>query len=279
MMRKAPKYAADALILDLEDAVPATEKERARPAVRRMLEELGRAGQTLFVRINELDKGVGQSDLEAVVCRELYGVMMPKVSGPDDIRQADTLLTFFERKNGLDVGSIFIDPVLETAQGLRQAYEVATASPRIAHMGGLTGKDGDIARAIGFQWTPEGMETIFYLSKVLLDVRAAGIAYPLGGRGWWDIRDLEGLRTEAVRTRQLGYTGMLLIHPSHVPIVNEVFTPTEGEIEHWKALVAAMEQSEREGRAAVTYKGMMVDIAHAKSARDMLRWAKDLGVA
>lgn len=279
MMRKAPRYGADALILDLEDSVPLPEKERARPTVRRMLEELGRANQTLFVRINDLENGLGASDLEAVVCRELYAVMMPKVSGPEDIRQVDTLLTFFERKNGLDVGSIFIDPLLETAQGLRQAYEVATASPRIAYMGGLTGKDGDIARAIGFQWTLEGLEAIFYLSKVLLDVRAAGIPYPLGGRGWWDIRDLEGLRTEAVRTRQLGYTGMLLIHPSHVPIVNEVFTPTKEEIEHWKALVAAMEESEREGRAAVIYKGAMVDIAHARAARDMLRWAQELGVA
>jgi citrate lyase subunit beta/citryl-CoA lyase len=277
-MQKAAKYGADALILDLEDAVPLPEKERARSSVHKMIEELGKGGQTLFVRVNDLETGLTGADLEAIMSPYLYAVMLPKVSGPEDVRQVDTLLTFLERKNGLDAGSVLIDPLLETAQGLRQAYEVGVASPRIAYMGGITGRDGDIARAIGFQWTPEGLETLFYLSKVLLDARAAGVPYPMGGRGWWDIRDLDGLRVEAVKSKQLGYTGMLLIHPSHVPIVNEVFTPSKEEIAHWRALVAAMEECEREGRAVATHNGVMVDIAHVKAARDMLQWARDLGV-
>ena len=108
--------------------------------------------------------------------------MLPKVTGPEDVKKVDAVLEFLERKHGIPVGSILIDPVLETAQGMRQAYEVAIASPRVAHLGGITGKDGDIARAIGFQWTPEGHEAFFYISKVLLDARAANIPYPIGGR-------------------------------------------------------------------------------------------------
>jgi citrate lyase subunit beta/citryl-CoA lyase len=277
-MLKAPRFGADALILDLEDAVALADKPRSRVTVRKALEELGKAGQTLFVRVNDFETGMTGEDLEAVVCPHLYAVMLPKVTGPDDIKAADTLISFFERKNGMQPGSVLINPSLETAQGMRQAYEVAIASPRIAHMGGLTGKDGDIARAIGFEWTPEGHEAFYYISKVLLDARAANVPYPIGGRGWWDIQDLEGLRAEAIRTRQFGYTGMLLIHPSHVQIVNEVFTPTKEKIAHWKELIAAVEECEREGRSVVIYNGMMVDTAHVKVARDMLKWAAELGV-
>jgi citrate lyase subunit beta/citryl-CoA lyase len=278
-IQKAPRFGADALILDLEDAVALPDKPRARGSVRKMLAELGAAGQTLFVRVNDFETGLTWADLDAVVCPELYCVMLPKVTGPEDVKKADTILEFLERKNGIEVGTILIDPVLETAQGMRQAYEVAIASPRVVHLGGLTGKDGDIARAIGFQWTPEGHEAFYYISKVLLDARAAGIAYPIGGRGWWDIHDLDGLRAEAIRTKNFGYSGMLLIHPSHVPIVNEVFTPTKEEIAHWKELIAAVEKCESEGSSVVTFNGMMVDTAHVKVARDLLKWASELGVA
>ncbi|MGH8014515.1 MAG: HpcH/HpaI aldolase/citrate lyase family protein [Candidatus Binataceae bacterium] len=277
-MEKAPRFGADALILDLEDAVAPPDKARARVSVRKLLESLGESGQTLFVRVNDFETGLTGEDLEAVVCPYLYAVMLPKVTGPDDVKAADTLISFFERKNGMEPGSVLIDPVLETAQGIRQAYEVALASLRVAHLGGLTGKDGDIARAIGFQWTPEGHEAFFYISKVLLDARAANIPYPMGGRGWWDIKDLEGLRAEAIRTRQFGYNGMILIHPSHVPVVNEVFTPSKDEIAHWKELIAAVEECERAGSSVLTFNGMMVDTAHVKLARDMLKWASELGV-
>ena len=278
-IEKAPRFGADALILDLEDAVALPDKPKARPVVRKMVEELGGAGQTMMVRVNDFETGLTWADLDAVVCKELYCVMLPKVTGPEDVKRADTIIEFLERKQGIETGTVLIYPVLETAQGMRQAYEVGIASPRVVHMGGLTGKDGDIARAIGFHWTPEGHEAFYYISKVLLDARAANVPYPMGGRGWWDIQDLDGLREEAVRTKNFGHTGMLLIHPSHVAIVNEVFTPTKAEIAHWKELIAAVEQCEREGSSVVTFNGMMVDTAHVKVARDMLKWASELGVA
>jgi citrate lyase subunit beta / citryl-CoA lyase len=278
-MLKAPRFGADALILDLEDAVAQPDKAKARPIVRKVVDELGNAGQTVMVRVNDFETQMTWADLDAVVSSQLYAVMLPKVTGPEDVRRADTIIEFLERKHSIEVGTVLIYPVLETAQGIRRAYEVAIASPRVVHLGGLTGKDGDIARAIGFQWTPEGLEAFFYISKVLLDARAANIPYPMGGRGWWDIQDLDGLRIEAVRTRNFGYTGMVLIHPSHVPIVNEVFTPTADQISHWRELIAAVEQCEREGRSVVTFNGMMVDTAHVKVARDMLRWAAELGVS
>ena len=202
--------------------------------------------------------------------------MLPKVQSPADVVEVDNILKHLELRQGMGVGSILIDPSLETAQGIRQAYEIAVSSPRVAHMGAGGGKGGDTARSIGYQWTPEGNETLFLRSKVLIDSRAAGVPYPLTG-GWMDIHDLEGLRASARQARQLGYTGMVLIHPSHIPVVNEVFTPTADEVQQWRGLIHAMEKRRSQGGAAVVYDGDMVDIAHEETARAMLVLAKELG--
>jgi citrate lyase subunit beta/citryl-CoA lyase len=103
------------------------------------------------------------------------------------------------------------------------------------------------------------------------------VPYPMSG-GWFDIHDLEGLRALAVQLRQLGYTGMHLIHPSHVPVVNEVFSPTPEDVKQWQGLVAAMEEMRATGGAAITFGGDMVDIAHEETARTMLAIAKEMGV-
>ena len=276
-MRKAHQYGPDALILDLEDSVPEAEKDNARGLVAGMVEELGSAGQTLFVRVNRLETGLTGFDLEAVTSPHLYGILLPKVERPEDVVEVDILLRFFERKAGMAIGSICIDPGLETADGIRQAYEIAMASDRVAHMGGSGGKGGDTARSIGFQWTPEGMETLFIKSKVLVDARSAGIEFPISG-GWFDIHDLDGLRDLANQLKQLGYTGMNLIHPSHVPVVNEVFTPSPEQIAHWKGLLKAMEEQRQAGSAVVTYAGDMVDIAHEETARTMLEMVRQWGI-
>jgi len=276
-MRKAPQYGSDALIFDLEDSVPVPDKEEARVLVRKMLEELGGEKPTLTVRVNRLETGLTGDDLEAITCPQLYGVLLPKVESSADVVEVDNLLSYFERKAGMEVGSVFVDPGLETAQSIRQSYEIATASPRFAHMGGSGGKGGDTSRSIGFQWTPEGLETLYLKSKVLIDVRSAGVPYPMSG-GWFDIHDLEGLRSLAVQLRQLGYTGMHLIHPSHVPVVNEVFSPTPEDVRHWQGLVKAMEEMRATGGAAITFGGDMVDIAHEETARTMLAIAKEMGI-
>ena len=276
-MRKAPQYGSDALIFDLEDSVPVPDKEEARVLVRKMLEELGGEKPALTVRVNRLETGLTGDDLEAITCPQLYGVLLPKVESSADVVEVDNLLSYFERKAGMAVGSVFVDPGLETAQSIRQSYEIATASPRIAHMGGSGGKGGDTSRSIGFQWTPEGLEPLYLKSKVLIDVRSAGVPYPMSG-GWFDIHDLEGLRSLAVQLRQLGYTGMHLIHPSHVPVVNEVFSPTSEDVRHWQGLVKAMEEMRATGGAAITFGGDMVDIDHEETARTMLAIAKEMGI-
>jgi citrate lyase subunit beta / citryl-CoA lyase len=123
----------------------------------------------------------------------------------------------------------------------------------------------------------EGTETLFLRSKVVLDARAAGIQYPTIS-SWWTIKDLEGLERDARWNRSLGYRGQTVMHPTHVPVVNKVFTPTTEEIAFHRGLIEAMEEAARRGVAAVTYKGDMVDEAMVKTSREMLEFAAAIGL-
>ena len=170
------------------------------------------------------------------------------------------------------VGQVEIFPTLETAQGIYHAYQIATSSARVPTLFGTAGKGGDTTRSLGYVWSKTGSETLYIRSKVLLEARAAGVAYPLMA-SWFDLIDLEGLRADARLNRQLGYSGQVVIHPTHVPVVNEVFTPASEEIAYYQGLLAAMEEAERQGTAAVTYQGAMVDIAMMKTAQQVLALA------
>ena len=275
-MEKALGYGADALIFDLEDAVPTTDKVGARPLVREAVERFHNRGPSLTVRINALETGMAGDDLEAIVGPGLSAIIAPKVETPQDVATLDTLLTQCERHAGVTTGQIEIFPTLETAKGIYHAYHIATSSPRIPTLSATAGKGGDTARSLGYIWSKEATETLYIRSKVLLEARAAGCAYPLIA-SWFDITDLDGLRADARLNRQIGYSGQIVIHPSHVPVINDIFTPTAEEIAYCQGLLAAMEAGERQGTAAVTYAGAMVDIAMVKTARQLLALAREIG--
>ena len=260
---------ADAVVLDLEDAVSSDDKELARASVEAFMGEVGTLSTSLFVRINDLSSERSLRDLEAVVSAGLTGVMLPKVQSRDDVVILDRMLGWLERARGLNEGGIRILPVMETANGIRHALSIAQSSARVAYMGGLGVKGGDVERSIGYRWSPEGMETLVIRSNVLLDSRAASIPNPLTGL-WSDVRDLDGLREFATQSRNLGYEGMLAIHPSHVAIINEVFTPTATELARDEQLVHAMEQAALRGDGATTLEGEMIDEAMAVTARNRL---------
>jgi citrate lyase subunit beta/citryl-CoA lyase len=273
---KAASYGADCLILDLEDSVPDHEKVAARPITRAGVKALKTRGQAVNVRINGFATGLTFDDLEGVVCPELDGIAMPKIETVADMHELDALLTQLERRLGIPVGTIETPLGCETAKAMRNIYEIATSCRRVKRVTLAAGPGGDAARAIGYQWSKEGTETLYLRSKAVLDCRAAGVAYP-GISSWWNIKDLEGLERDARWNRQLGFRGQTVMHPSHVPIVNRVFTPTADEIAFYQGLIDAMEDARAQGIAAVTYKGDMVDEAMVKTAREMLEFARSLG--
>jgi citrate lyase subunit beta/citryl-CoA lyase len=276
-IEKAAGYGADTLILDLEDSVPDQEKVPARAIVKAGLKALSAKGQGAGVRVNGFATGLTLGDLEGILCPELDSLSLPKIETAADLHELDALLTHLERRMGIPVGQIETPLGCETAKAMRNVYEIATSCRRVRRVSLAAGPGGDAARAIGYQWTKEGTETLFLRSKVVLDARAAGILYPTIS-SWWNIKDLEGLERDARWNRQLGYRGQTVMHPSHVPIVNRVFTPSAEEIDFCKGLIQAMEEASRQGIAAVTYKGDMVDEAMVKTAREMLDFAASIGL-
>jgi citrate lyase subunit beta/citryl-CoA lyase len=275
-MRKALTLGADAVIFDLESAIPRGEAERARGMVRDIVG--GHRGRpTTVVRISAVDTDEFRGDLEAALQPTLGAIMLPQVVSADDVRRADEAMSEVESAIGREVGSTILWPLVETANSVRTAYDIASASPRVAYMGGATSRGGDLARSVGYRFTATGEETMYIRSKVLIDVRSAGVANPISGL-WGDIEDKDGLRRLALQNRDIGYEGMLVIHPSHIDVVNEVFTPSTAEIEEWQRIVEAMEEAERDGLGAIRLDGRLVDVAHVKTAEQELARVRRLGV-
>ncbi|MCW2550000.1 MAG: HpcH/HpaI aldolase [Mycobacterium sp.] len=285
----ALKSGADSIVIDLEEPrTPCTEevREQARRLTRDLLDTVtpGPGVPLIFARIQHPSSGQSLKDLRAVMGPSLFGILLPKVQGPSDIHGAAALLNSVEGDLGLPLGSTTIYPILETAQAIRQAYEIATASPRVRYMGGAVSRFGDIHQAVGFRWTAEGTETLFLRSKALIDAKAAGIRYPVSGMWGGDVDDVEGLRKWATHLRDLGYYGMMISNTDHVPLVHEVFSPTAQEIAYWSDLDRLATEAERPGAGPVIYgdanqgEGHVVHIAHVGSARLNLEWARALGV-
>jgi citrate lyase subunit beta/citryl-CoA lyase len=248
---------ADSIVIDLEEPrtpFPESERQSARRDVRALLDGPGTTGEPLiFARVQPPATGQTLKDLRAVMGERLAGVLVPKVDGPADIHAIDALLGCMEVDLDRPAGSTMVYPILETAQALRLAYEIAVASSRVTYMGGA------------------------------IDARAAGIRYPISGM-WGGARtDESGLRTWCTHLRDLGYYGMMIGDPIHIPIVHEVFSPTIEEISYWQELERLAEEAERTGNRAVhgdanQGEGHIVHIAHVGSARLNLEWARGLGL-
>lgn len=270
---------ADVVILDLEDSVPPDEKDHAREVVADAIPSLAAKGQRVHVRVNahpNASEGFAEHDFEAVACDDLESITVPKVRESEDVERLDAVLTHIERREGLPVGGIELMISIETAQAMRQVYDLCTAADRVATMGCGAVKGTDTNRALGFEWTGpgrEGLETLHLREQALMDARAAEIAYPLAGT-YVDVGDVEGLREDMRFSREMGYTGYIVIHPSHVEHANEIFLPDADVVEYWVGAMEALREAEREGSSAVRYEGDMIDIANVETARRYLEWAR-----
>jgi citrate lyase subunit beta/citryl-CoA lyase len=280
---------ADALFLDLEEPrtpCPEPVRVRARGLVREFLDDAptGPGAPVYFVRVQPVASGMILRDLNAVMGPNVAGILLPKITGPADVHAADAILGCVETELGVPVGSTMLYPILETAAAVRNAYEIATASDRVAYLGGAVSRFGDIVGDIGFRWTRTGTETLFIREKVLIDARAAGIRYPISGMWGGANDDLDGLRAWVTELRDIGYFGMMLGNREHVAVANAAFTPTAEEIGYWQDLDRLATEAERDGERVVygdanQGEGHEIHIAHVATARKLLAWARELGVA
>ncbi|MEU4290914.1 CoA ester lyase [Kribbella sp. NPDC026596] len=265
---KAAESGADAVCFDLEDSVPEHLKESARKEVADGVTALARSHPSmgLFVRTNSLATRLTGLDLEATVVPGLTGIFAPKVDEATDVIRYDTLLDHFEARAEVS-GLEYIIPV-ETIQGIQHCEEIAAASPRVGAMIGPTAEHADIAKAVGYEWSPEGLESLHHRTRILLATRAAD-RHPLTAL-WERIRDLDGLRTFATQGRKMGFRGQIVLHPTHVPVVNEVYTPDRETIEFYRGLLSTYREAEARGDGAVMYGDIHVDKAHADKAEEWL---------
>lgn len=263
-LEKAPGRGADALILDLEDAVAPQTKVAARALVGDWIRQNPALGNQLWLRITAEDPA---ADLEAITA-PIAGVMVPRAESAL-LAEVDGLLAARENALGIPVGSIAVIPLIETARGLLSAVDLAS-TPRTVRL--AIGR-ADLAGELGLGIDHEGPEFRSILLQLVIASSAAGIAAPLAPTST-DFRDLDALRASTEQLLRLGYRGRTAVHPAQLAIINEVFTPSEEEVERALRLVAAFDEAERNGSGVTTDEnGRMVDVAVVRSARDTLQRA------
>jgi citrate lyase beta subunit len=279
MVEKALSSEADAVFLDLEDAVAPDSKAAARGDVVSALEELDWRGRPGLYRANALDTSYFYRDLIEVVeaaGNSLDAVMIPKVNRPEDLHAVFILLSQLEQALDLEKGKIKLEAQIESAEGLANADSIANATGRLEalHFG-----PGDFAASMSMpqasigvmdEWDEAypGHRFNYAMQRIVVAARAAGLRVLDGPVA--DYSDEEGLRRSCLIARSLGFDGKWCIHPAQIGIVNEVFSPTDREVEWAKKVVAAYEEANAEGSGSVSVDGQMVDAASIKLARNTL---------
>lgn len=259
---KAHTRGADAYILDLEDSVPLAQKEEARSKIASAVATLAENKATALIRIN-LEPTLAKQDLEASVIPNVAAIVVPKVESAETLININERISQLETKNGLAQNSVKIIGMIESLDGLANAYEIANSCDRICAM---TLGSEDFSADAGMQPTPE---TLLYPNQQLaFACRRAGIA-PLGfPASIADYSNLDQFAQTILFARQLGFVGALCIHPKQAQVLNEVLTPSEEEVERAKRLITTYENGVKEGKGAVEFEGKMIDlpvVIHAKA--------------
>ena len=266
MLVRGHLFGSDGIIMDLEDAVAMSEKDAARTMVSKFLRRGDFGNTEVTVRINGADTEYWKKDLEAVVPhKRLDGIRLPKADSPQIIKDVDEELSRLEDKYGIEHGHIKLFCILETAYGIWHAYDVATASKRVAAI--LPGGE-DLVADLKTSRTPEGTELEWSRRMIVIAARAAGVdaidlMFPR-------VTDDEGLKKDAQFSKDLGFDGKSVIHPNQIPIIHKIFTPTEKEIEKAQRIIAAAEDAKARGLGTVSVDGRMVDIPVVKRAHYIL---------
>lgn len=261
---KAPSRGADAIILDLEDAIAPSEKHTARAALPDVARTLAAAGCDLCVRINrELELAV--PDIAASVMPEVAALMLPKIMGPEHVKLLSEVVTAREAILGMDIGHTRFIALVETPQALAHMNAIAAADPRMLALG-----VGNEDLSTELDATPDSDTLYPFAMFAVAAARAAGIE-PFGTIGpFANFADLDGYREGLRRSRALGFSSTACIHPSQVAIINEEYGISEAKLDHARRLVAAFEQAVAEGQGAVAFEGAMVDLPVAQRARALL---------
>ena len=265
---------ADAVILDLEDAVANNEKVATREPVlsalqnhhakRNSLDSLG------FVRVNALDTEFGFADLHYMVAKGVDGIVLPKVEDGRQLFAAEWMIDALERERGIAPGSIDLIPIIETARGLKAIDDICSACNRGRR---LAFGAGDYTTDLNMDWSNDEFEIEHARTTVAVASRAAELEPPID-TVWIEIKDEAGFERSCERAKKLGFQGKLCIYPPQVEVANRVYSPSAEQLAEAKVIVNAFEKAEREGSASIQIDGHFVDYPIVEKARRLVALAR-----
>lgn len=262
---------ADAVILDLEDAVAPSEKDSARILVRNAIGRMGFGRCEVIVRINSTDTSEWTKDLDAIIPVKPSLIMPPKTGCAADVLRVDEYISALEDRLGFARNTVKLIPLIETALGVENAYAIATASPRVRALF-LGGED--LSADLRCKRTKESREIFYARTRLVMAARAAGV--DVYDTPFTDVDDDEGLRADAEFAKSLGFTGKASISPRHLEGINACFSPTQAEADYAREVLEAIEEGVRQGKGAVALRGKMIDAPVVARARQTLEAAEEI---
>ncbi|NYB73667.1 CoA ester lyase [Sedimentibacter hydroxybenzoicus DSM 7310] len=271
MLLNADALGADSIILDLEDAVSPAEKDSARILVRNALKHLNYSNCEIIVRINSIDSEFWKSDLQEIIPLRPHMIMPPKINSAGDVQIIAEYMKEIEEKHNIDKPT-YIIPLIETALGVENAFEIAKSSDRVKAI--FLGAE-DLTADLRCKRTKNGDEIFYSRGRMVTAARAAGI--DVYDTPFTDVEDEEGLREDALFAKSLGFTGKACISPRHVMTINEVFSPTIEEVEYAREVMDIIRVAEEQGKGAISLHGKMIDAPIVARARQTLEMAEALG--
>lgn len=271
MLLNADALGADSVILDLEDAVSPAEKDSARILVRNALKYLDYNNCEIIIRINSIDSEFWKSDLEEIIPLQPHMIMPPKISSAKDVQIVAAFMKEVEEKHNIK-SPIGIIPLIETALGVENSFEISKASDRVKAI--FLGAE-DLTADLRCKRTKKGDEIFYSRGRIVMAARAANIdAYDTP---FTDVEDEEGLREDALFAKSLGFSGKAAISPRHVMTINEVFSPTIEDIEYAREVMEIIRVAKEQGKGAISLHGKMIDAPIVARAKQTLEMAEALG--
>lgn len=268
LLDKVHGLPADGFIFDIEDTVPADQKQAGREMARETMAKV--AGNRSWVRCNSIPTGFIHEDIEAFVGAPGFtGFVVPKVDTPEESAAMDLMVASVETRRGLAVGSTPVIAMIETANGTLDARDIFKIAPRIESAIYAGGEDGDMNTSLGATWTSAGPEMMFVRQMSLTAMRAANFECPLDGV-YSNVRDAEGFRSDTELSRRLGFRGRPAIHPNQIEMANEIYTPTRAQVDYYTRVVEAYKEALTRGTASTTVDGKLVDVAMYNTAKRLL---------
>lgn len=264
---------ADAVIFDLEDAVSPDEKDAARILVRNTMRYMDFRGCEIIVRINSIDTPYWKKDIDAILPYRPGLILLPKTGSAGDVLEADAYLSQVEEALDLEKNSVGLMPLIETALGVENAFQIATATKRVKAL--FLGAE-DLTADLQCKRTKEGREIEYARTRLVMAARAAGVE--VYDTPFTDVNDDEGIEMDAAFAKSLGFSGKASISPRHVEVINRVFSPTLAEIDYAYEVMEAITLAKQQGKGAIALHGKMIDAPIVMRAQRTIAMAEELGL-